>query len=179
MTRRRPLELDFVYRPPAAPWAGRLLLALAVALTLDVALSWREARSAVKDREMRIAALARAAGPARAPGKPGRPASPEELAAAADTVRRISLSWDALFAALEAASNDGIALLAVEPDAKSQTVRITAEGKDYAAALAYVLELRRAGKLERVHLVHHEVKRDDPHRAVAFSVAAAWSEKPR
>jgi len=92
-------------------------------------------------------------------------------------VRRISLSWDGLFAALEAASSDRIALLGVEPDPKTQTVLITGEGKDYAAALAYVVELRRAGPLARVHLVHHETKRDDPLKAVAFSVAASWSEK--
>jgi hypothetical protein len=108
-----------------------------------------------------------------------QPASPEELAAAAETVRRISMSWDGLFAALESASSDKVALLGVEPDPKSQTVVITGEGKDYAAALAYVVELRRAGPLARVHLVHHEMKRDDPLKPVAFSVAASWSDKSK
>ena len=106
-----------------------------------------------------------------------QPPSADELAAAAETVRRLSLSWDGLFAALEAASNDKIALLGVEPDPKSQTVLITGEGKDYAAALAYVVDLRRAGQLASVHLVHHETKRDDPQKPIAFSVAATWSEK--
>jgi hypothetical protein len=102
--------------------------------------------------------------------------SSEELAAAAETVRRISLSWDGLFAALEAAASDKVALLAIEPDPKTQTVLISGEGKDYAAALAYVAELRRAGALSRVHLVRHEQRRDDPHKSIAFSVAASWSE---
>ena len=193
------LELDFVRRPPAAPAAGPLLLALAAAFTANLMLNWGETRAAVREKETRIAALMRVsvertlgpsvAGVERAPGAfaraaagrvPGtlaQPPSAEELAAAAETVRRISLSWDGLFAALEAASNDKIALLGVEPDPKSQTVLITGEGKDYAAALAYVVDLRRAGPLARVHLVHHETKRDDPQKAIAFSVAASWGDK--
>lgn len=188
MAKVQRLELDFVRRPPAAPAAGPLLLALAAAFTANLMLSWSETRAAVREKETRIAALMRVAGE-RAPGVPARaaagrapgtlaqPPSADELAAAAETVRRLSLSWDGLFAALEAAASDKIALLGVEPDPKSQTVLITGEGKDYAAALAYVVELRRAGPLARVHLVHHETKRDDPQKPVAFSVAASWSDK--
>jgi len=196
MAKVQRLELDFVRRPPAAPAAGPLLLALAAAFTANLMLNWGETRSAVREKETRIAALtrigmerttgpsaggaARAAGARKTPaGTPVQPASPEELAAAAETVRRISMSWDGLFAALEAAASDKVALLGVEPDPKTQTVLITGEGKDYAAALAYVVELRRAGALARVHLVHHEQKRDDPLKPVAFSVAASWSDKPR
>lgn len=200
MAKVQRLELDFVRRPPAAPAAGPLLLALAAAFTANLMLSWSETRAAVREKETRIAALMRVSGAGRAetpagrgergPGAgarsgagrtPGTSVQPsaDELAAAAETVRRISLSWDGLFAALEAASSDRIALLGVEPDPKTQTVLITGEGKDYAAALAYVVELRRAGPLARVHLVHHETKRDDPLKAVAFSVAASWSEKPK
>src|SRR5258706_1522010 len=182
MARTQPLELDFLRRRPAAPWAGPLLLELAMAFTLDVGLSWGEARRAVREKEARIAALTRVAGAARMAGgktpagTSAQPVSGEELAAAAETVRRISLSWDGLFAALEASASDKGALLAIEPDPKTQTVLISGEGKDYAAALAYVGELRRAGPLTRVHLVHHEQRRDDPHKAIAFSVAASWSE---
>ena len=197
MAKVQRLELDFVRRPPAAPAAGPLLLALAAAFTANLMLSWSETRAAVREKETRIAALMRVAGE-RAPGVPARGGkertmgpsagagrapgtlaqpSADELAAAAETVRRLSLSWDGLFAALEAAASDKIALLGVEPDPKSQTVLITGEGKDYAAALAYVVELRRAGPLARVHLVHHETKRDDPQKPVAFSVAASWSDK--
>jgi hypothetical protein len=191
-TNMQRLELDFVRRPPAAPAAGPLLLALAAAFTANLMLNWSETRAAVREKETRIAALMRISGVERAPGVPARVGagagrtpgtsvqpSADELAAAAETVRRISLSWDGLFAALEAASSDKIALLGVEPDPKSRTVLITGEGKDYAAALAYVVELRRAGALARVHLVHHETKRDDPQKAVAFSIAASWSDKPK
>ena len=176
MKKIRPLELDFLARRPSAPWAGPLLLALASAFALDLAFTWVHAHDVVRDREARIAALGR---PASGSRLHDRPVSGEELAAAEETVRRISLSWDRLFAALETASNEKVALLGVEPDPKTQTVLLSCEGKDYAAALAYVAELRRAGALSRVHLVHHEVKRDDPHRAVAFSVAASWNERPK
>jgi len=105
----------------------------------------------------------------------GRPASgkasPEELAAARETVQRLSLPWPELFTALESAASEQVALLAIEPDPKSGTVVITGDSKDYLAALTYVLNLSRAETLSRVQLVRHEAKQN----AVGFSVSATWN----
>jgi Tfp pilus assembly protein PilN len=103
-------------------------------------------------------------------------ASPEELALARDTVERLGLPWTKLFAALEAAADDQVALLAIEPDTKSGTVKISGDSKDYLAALGYVLNLSQAEALSNVQLVRHEVKQNDPQRPVAFSISAAWNE---
>ena len=102
--------------------------------------------------------------------------SNEELALARDTVERLGLPWTKLFAALEAAANDQVALLAIEPDTKNGTVKITGDSKDYLAALGYVLNLSQADALSNVQLVRHEVKQNDPQRPVAFSISAAWNE---
>ena len=42
------------------------------------------------------------------------------------------------------------------------------------AALSYVLSLSRAEALDRVQLVRHEVKANDPQSPVAFAVSAGW-----
>jgi hypothetical protein len=158
------LELDFVRRRPAAPWAGALLLALAAAFAADLGYSHLALSRSIEKAELRLARL-----PAQERAG-AKPASPEEIAAARDSVERLSMPWGELFAALESAASDKVALLAIEPDPKSGTVRISGDGKDYLAALGYVLDLSRADALARVELVRHEAKPG----AVAFTVSAAW-----
>jgi len=72
-----------------------------------------------------------------------------------------------------------VALLAIEPDTKSGTVKISGDSKDYLAALGYVLNLSRADTLSHVQLVRHEVRQNDPQRPVSFSISAAWNEVKR
>jgi hypothetical protein len=89
------------------------------------------------------------------------------------------MPWERLFGALESAASDQVALLGLEPDPKTGTVLISGESKDYLAALSYVLNLSQAEALERVQLVRHELKSNDPQGAVSFAVSAAWSETRR
>ena len=162
------IELDFIRRAPRSRWAGRVLLAVALGVTGDMAFTFTQLERAVKSNE---AVVARAQ-----PRKALQSVSNEELALARDTVERLGLPWSKLFAALEAAANDQVALLAIEPDTKSGTVKITGDSKDYLAALGYVLNLSQAEALSNVQLVRHQVKQNDPQRPVAFSISAAWNE---
>jgi hypothetical protein len=93
-----------------------------------------------------------------------------------ETVDRLGMPWDRLFAALESAASDQVALLGIEPDPKAGTVVISGDSKDYLAALGYVLNLSRAEALNRVQLVRHEVKANDPQAPVSFAVSAGWNE---
>ena len=163
------LEINFVGRGARSPWAGRVLLAVAVALSLDVAVSYKDLRASLDLNKTKIAK----AQPRRTPATK---VSPEEVAAARETVERLGLPWDKLFGALESAASDRVALLGIEPDAKAGTVVISGDSKDYLAALSYVLNLSQAGALSRVQLVRHEVKANDPQGPVSFAVSAAWSE---
>ena len=165
------IELDFVRRAPRSRWAGRLLLAVALGIAGDMSFTYVQLEQAVKSNE---AVVARAQ-----PRKAVQPLSQEEVALARDTVERLGLPWSKLFAALEAAGNDKVALLAIEPDTKSGTVKISGDSKDYLAALTYVLNLSQADALSHVQLVRHEVKQNDPQRPVAFSISAAWNEVKR
>ncbi|HEY5899652.1 MAG TPA: PilN domain-containing protein [Burkholderiales bacterium] len=165
------IELDFIRRRPASRWAGRVLLAVALGMAGDLALTYVQLERSVKSN---AALVARAQ-----PQKAGRTVSKEEVALAKDTVERLALPWSKLFAALESAANDQVALLAIEPDTKSGTVTISGDSKDYLAALTYVLNLSRADTLSHVQLVRHEVKKNDPQHPVAFSIQAAWKEAKR
>jgi hypothetical protein len=164
------LELDFVRRS-RSPWAGRTLLAIAVALAGDVAWSYRQAQGDLQ------AAQALAARPVMRAPVPN--ATPEELAQVRETVARLSLPWEKLFGAIESAASEQVAVLAVEPDSKAGTVVISGDSKDYLAALSYVLNLQQSDALSQVQLVRHEVKPNDPQRAVAFTVTGRWNGAPQ
>ncbi len=159
------LELNFVQSRNQAPWLGRVLLGLAAVVALDAGLSYHTAKKTLVANEARIAQRSPAA---RAPK-----ATPAEVAAVKETVQRLSTPWDELFGALEAAATDKVALAAIEPDPKAGTVTITGDGKDYLAALSYVLNLSHTDGLERVQLVRHEQKNE----TVNFAVSASWSQK--
>ena len=165
------IELDFIRRAPRSRWAGRVLLAVALGVAGDMAFTFAQLQTVVKSNE---ALVARAQ-----PRKAVQTISNEELALARDTVERLGLPWTKLFAALESAANDQVALLAIEPDTKNGTVKITGDSKDYLAALGYLLNLSQADALSNVQLVRHEVKQNDPQRPVAFSISAAWNEVKR
>ena len=158
------LDLDFVRSPRGSRRAGWALLALALAVTGDMGLRFLQLEGVVKENERTVARLQ----PRRGAPQVGA----DELAAARDTVARLGLPWTRLFGALEGAASDDVALLAIEPDPKNGTVKISGDSKDYLAALTYVMNLSRSDALSHVQLVRHEAHPD----AVSFQISAAWNE---
>ena len=159
------LDIDFIRSRPRSAWAGRLLFAIALAVAADAGWTYLRLREALSADQGRLTAVQPRA---------ARKVGPEELAAARETVQRLTLPWTQLFGALESAASPQVALLSIEPDPRSGKVTISGDSKDYLAALTYVLNLRRAEGLANVELVRHEQTADDPRRPVAFSISATW-----
>jgi hypothetical protein len=82
--------------------------------------------------------------------------------------------WDRTFAALEAADQPGVAVLAIDPDPRRDELRITAESKTLAAMLGYLEQLRAQATFGHVALQQHEVRMDDPGRPIRFTLLAQW-----
>lgn len=101
----------------------------------------------------------------------------EELKFAEGVAEQLTMPWEALFRALEAAAMRDVALLSLEPEAKRRTLRITAEAKSKDAMLKYFRRLSDNSMLLDVHLVEHQV-RPDPGQPVRFSVKASWAGRP-
>jgi hypothetical protein len=158
------LDLDFVRSARGSRRAGWVLLALALGVTGDMAYRFTELKASLDRNEQVVA---------RAQPRRGAPqVGADELAAARDTVARLGLPWARLFGALEGAASEDVALLAIEPDPKNGTVKISGDSKDYLAALTYVMNLSRSDALSHVQLVRHEARQD----AVSFQISAAWNE---
>jgi Tfp pilus assembly protein PilN len=163
------LRVDFCRRSGTPRWVAPALLAVALAFAGDVGFSFAKNLRLEKKNEAALASLE----PRNMKTAGARRASPEEIAAARETVQRLSTPWDKLFGALESAATDQVALLAIEPDPKAGTVTISGESKDYLSVLTYVLNLSHAEALSRVQLARHEQKKD-AQKSVGFSVSASW-----
>lgn len=146
------LDLDFQEAPRRSTW---LLMAAALAIGAYAAALHFEA----KNRPV-----------PRAVAPP--PINAEELAFARETVLRMSIPWDALWRALERSRTEGVALLSVEPNGESRSLRLTGEAKGYLAALTYVANLGQQETLQNVHLLRHEARGG----GVSFAISAAWKD---
>lgn len=158
-----PLWLDYRRAPPGRQRPGWILLAVAVLVT--VLLLARHAR--VSDELDAVQAqLAQAEAASAAPSAAaaaGEAEGPPPVAAA---------GWERLFAALEAAGDESVTLLSMQPGRGE--LRLGGEAVNHDAAVDYARRLNAGGVLGGVHLTQTEVLREHPQRPVRFALLAQW-----
>lgn len=171
------LTLDFLRPPRPSRRAEWVLLAVAVAFAADAGHSYLNLRKQIAQNETRLARLEHQSSKREGMLKiANAPVTEEEFALARNTIRRLSLPWNNLFAALDAAQTEGVALLAIEPDVEKATVEISGEAHSYLGVVSFVANLEQQKHLSGVHLVRHEIRHQVPRRPVAFVVSASWRD---
>lgn len=170
------MHLDFLQPHARRDAAGALLLFVGIVATA-VALvhQYQTARDTTRLEERVADArhMARRAMPPLDTRLARGRALADEIRDANAVIERMNVPWNALFRELEAVGNEGVALLAIQPDAATRQVRISGEARKLDAVLGYVARLEAREGLRNVYLVGHEI-RDAPTRPVAFSVSAEW-----
>lgn len=173
--RHRRLELDYAAPARRSPWAGLALLALSVALAAGLLRSY----SGIRDELAGLQARDSLAGPARAPARAvSRERLEEEARAAEAVVRQLTLPWAGVVQAVEQAAMREVAILQLQPDADTRRLKLVAEARQAEMMFEYLRRLGAARGLAEVHLVGHQVQRDDPQRAIRFSVEASMRGLP-
>lgn len=163
------VELDYLVAPRVAVWPGLVLLAISLLVAGELFVRYR-------DTQAELTRLELASGLAGAPRRPAAALPKERLDAetknAEAVVRQLALPWAALIQALEQAATKDVAILQLQPDADTRSVRLVAEAKTREAMFLYLHRLGAARALSEVHVVSHQVQRDDPQRPIQFSVLA-------
>ncbi|MFL6632724.1 MAG: PilN domain-containing protein [Massilia sp.] len=178
----RKVHIDFAppslarmwHRAPRGTWS---LFVVALGLAGPLASSVAQYRSLQRAEAHRTAqvAQAQARAIARAPvAAPARTVPPAQAGAVNASVQQLNLPWRGLHDAVQAATPATIALLALEPDAKKSSVRITAEAKNSDDMIAYVDALQRIEWFTTVLLARHEINEQDANRPIRFQVDAQW-----
>lgn len=169
-----PPALDLEFAPRRARWPAWLLLAAGLAVAADVTLTWSELRSEARTLEQPRGARR----PAASNKAPLPEAVQREFDAARQALQELALPWEALFQAIEGATSNDTALLAIEPDPGKRALRIGGEARDFPAVLGYVERLAAQPVLAGVHLVTHQVREDVAERPVQFTLLATWRAQP-
>lgn len=157
------LELDYLKPRRKTRWAGVLVLALSLVLAAGLV-------SRHHDLQLELARL-EANAPVQPKEVPQERLS-EEIRNAEAVVRQLGLPWASLVRAVEQAATRDVALLQLQPDAETRLVRLTAETRHPEAMFDYVRRLGAAKGMTEVHLVSHEVQRDDPRQPIHFFAQA-------
>lgn len=125
---------------------------------------------------LRAALEARRALPVQVAAAPPRIVVPEQQANAVnDAIMQLNLPWRELYEAVRAATPDSVALLALEPDAKRRSLRVTAEARSSDDMFAYVGQMQAQEWFSTVVLTRHEIVEQDPNKPVRFQISAQWS----
>jgi hypothetical protein len=169
VTRAR-LDLDLVAPPYQPRWIGLVLLVISLALASALFMRWNDTRAELQRTEMSFSLLA-----AARPAHPvSRERTEEELRAAQTAIRQLDLPWGRLIRSLERAATPNVAVLAVQPEAQSRLLRVSAETATEGAMFSYLNRLRASDALVDVHLASHQVREDDPRRPLQFSLQARF-----
>lgn len=125
-------------------------------------------------RDLQAALAARSAPVRVVAAAPKIAVSPAQANAINAAILQLNLPWRDLAAALGEATPGSIALLALEPDAKRRTVRISAEARSSNDMLAYITRLQAEEWFSSVVLLRHEVMEQDPNRPLRFQLSVQW-----
>ncbi|MEQ1814231.1 MAG: hypothetical protein ABL860_07255 [Candidatus Nitrotoga sp.] len=173
------LNLDLV-KSQTPVWPGMLVLVIAIVGTL---FSYGQyfvinERSAAMESELAQVNMTRQR--SHAANRTATLSSAEletEGRRAREVASLLLLPWRDLFSALESASQNNVALLAIEPDYKKHQVRITAEAKDFDILIRYLKRLGDTPQLKFVRLLRYEVRENDAQHPLRFTIEASWRLK--
>lgn len=154
---------------------GFLVAAIGVCVVaLALSARYQEEREQLDALQAAIAARSSAMRPQPVAVQPKFSIPDAQAQAINDAVMQLNLPWRDLVEAVRAATPGNVALLALEPDAKRRTLRITAEAKSSDDMLAYVARMEEQGWFGAVALVRHEIAEQEPNRPLRFQLSAQW-----
>jgi hypothetical protein len=174
---RRPIQLDFAGSRRGLTLPGGLLLGLSLIAVSAVLLDYRALGEHRAGLELRLAAVAHAQPEASSPAETA--ADARVAVSAQQAAQDLATPWTLLLSELELAGKETqgqVALLGVEPDHAKHNVRVTAEARTIALALAYVQRLQSSRSLVYPMLDRHEIRADDPQHPVRFELTGAWRD---
>lgn len=175
------LKLKFPYREQSIPQVDISILLLGLLVLLVVLLQYRHITEEVNHWSSRVERLEKLQQQKNAPRTRSSSRIREfgqeirkEVAQANTVLDQINLPWEALFDSLEHAATEEIALLSLQPNVSSRTLRISGEARNMSELLDFVESLEREPVFENVHLINYRIKQDNPHRPITFLLTAAW-----
>lgn len=171
----RAMEIDFQDAGVARHWRWMLLLGLVIGVLCAMGLDYRGLKQQEQELARGLGGRASDVVPSRA--RVLTQTQTVEVQAANQVIQALNVPWGQLVAAFETRDSAHVALLAIEPDARKQVVRITGEARTLAQLPDYLELLGRQSLLRDVVLLEHQIQLQDPQKPVRFVVQAGWGAR--
>jgi hypothetical protein len=91
-----------------------------------------------------------------------------------DLVQQLNTPWPSIFDLVERTKVVDVALIGLEPNAKSQSMRLTLEGKGLEELYAYTTRLSQTPEVAQVQLLRHERQDNAPQQPVRLTADVQW-----
>jgi Tfp pilus assembly protein PilN len=174
----KPLHIDFAPRSlqrtlhnTAPGWWAVMLAGLLAGLSAAVAIGHMAGHERAQQARERERQAASAAMPVASKVE----ISPAQATAVNAAVLQLNLPWRDLHEAVQEATPATVALLALEPDARTRKLRISGEAKNSDAMISYVEKLKEQPFFVSAVLARHEVNEQDPNLPLRFQVEVQWT----
>lgn len=166
------VHLDYQRAPGSFPWAGLVLLALALVLLIWIGNDYLSLTRQAERLEAKVVQIAQAHPRQRQEKLTAAEVRDraQEVKRANEVLRRLTMPWEQLFQAVESSSGKEVALLMIDPDMEKGVVKISGEAKNLAAALEYIQRLEQKEVFGTVYLQSHQIQWQDPEKPVRFSL---------
>lgn len=173
------LGIDFIEHRRVASPLGLLLFAVGVVVMGVVIADYLDAHEELQRVETQHARLLRQM---RHDAVPRRRENPVVMAqtdakAAERVFSQLNLPWNALLHELENLADSDIALLSIECQGQTRTLRLTGEAKTMADVVAYVTRLRESPQVVAATLSGHEEKQAGAVEVIRFSLDVDWNSR--
>ena len=165
------VELDYLAPVRAPLWPGVVVLVLSLVLAGGLLVRYREVQTDLAA----LRTTGKMISPERRPSLATMPRErlDAEAKSAESVVRELALPWASLIEAVEHSASRDVAILQLQPDAETRSVKLTAEARSREAMFDYLRRLGAARGLDEVHIVSHQVQRDEPQHPIQFSLQAS------
>ena len=172
-----PIAIDFAKRPHRASWLGVALCVLGASVALVSAWSYMDAQADVDQAQARLARLQRTTAAPR-PSATAPAVRKEEDKSFTRVSTQLRRPWSGLLGEIESISLPAVALVSVESQGQTRSLRMSGEAKTMGDVVAYVNRLRELSLVESVYLSQHEEKQSGGASVIRFALDAVWRPLP-
>ena len=174
----RKLELDFMQTSPFAlskfTWSGLSVLLFGLMLTMFVLQNHQVKLAEQREALLELNQLQQQVQQISQVKAVSTDISSETKVQIEDTVKALTMPWNALFVAIEKSDIHEVALLSLEPNSKKQLVVLKGQAKNLASVIKYIHQLEQQPMLGQVYLQKHNVDEADAFKPVNFTLTAQW-----
>lgn len=150
------------------------VLALVLASTALGGVAWQAHTLDLEQTRLRAAVLQAQVVVARPAPRPVQTSTPLETLRQMDRVTgRLNVPWTDLFDAIERTASQKVALLTLEPDARTGSIALTAEARSLDDLLSYAEALGQDPAVAVVRMAQHDLRAQEPGQPVRMILSVS------